>query len=105
MRIAQCGVSGRLSTGNRGTIEVQRQNLDDFPNVRRWFDAISKRPATIKAYAVAQACSQPTGISQESRESCLGRPPQLSALSTIRPTRNKRIQLDAGRFTAWEEQV
>ncbi len=29
----------------------QGQNLDDFPNVRRWFDAIRARPATIRAYA------------------------------------------------------
>jgi GST-like protein len=31
----------------------QGQNLDDFPNVRRWFDAIRARPATVKAYAIA----------------------------------------------------
>ena len=27
------------------------QNLDDFPNLKRWFGAIAARPATIKAYA------------------------------------------------------
>lgn len=31
----------------------QQQNLDDFPNLRRWFDAIRTRPATERAYAVA----------------------------------------------------
>jgi GST-like protein len=28
----------------------QRQNLNDFPNLKRWFEAIQKRPATIRAY-------------------------------------------------------
>jgi GSH-dependent disulfide-bond oxidoreductase len=32
-----------------------KQNLDDFPNVERWFEAIRDRPATVKAYANAPA--------------------------------------------------
>jgi len=28
----------------------QQQNLDDFPHVKRWFDAIRARPATVRAY-------------------------------------------------------
>lgn len=35
--------------------EAQGQNLADFPNVRRWFDAIRERPATIAAYARGDA--------------------------------------------------
>lgn len=31
----------------------QGQNLDDFPHVRRWFDGIRARPATVAAYARA----------------------------------------------------
>ena len=31
----------------------QGQNLDDFPHVRRWFEAIRARPATVRAYARA----------------------------------------------------
>jgi len=31
----------------------QGQNLDDFPHVRRWFDCIRARPATVAAYALA----------------------------------------------------
>ncbi|AFK62552.1 glutathione transferase [Advenella kashmirensis WT001] len=32
--------------------ERQMQNLDDFPNLKRWFEAIAARPATQRAYAV-----------------------------------------------------
>ncbi len=28
----------------------QSQNLDDFPAVKRWFDVIAARPATVRAY-------------------------------------------------------
>lgn len=31
--------------------EAHKQNLDDFPNLRRWFESIRARPATIRAYA------------------------------------------------------
>jgi GST-like protein len=27
-----------------------KQNLDDFPNVKRWFEAVKARPATLRAY-------------------------------------------------------
>lgn len=30
--------------------ENQKQNLADFPNVKRWFDTIKARPAVIRAY-------------------------------------------------------
>jgi GST-like protein len=30
----------------------QGQNLDDFPDLKRWFNTIAERPATIRAYAV-----------------------------------------------------
>ncbi|WP_343521194.1 glutathione binding-like protein [Sphingomonas sp.] len=31
--------------------ENHKQNLDDFPNIKRWFEAVKARPATIRAYA------------------------------------------------------
>jgi GST-like protein len=31
--------------------EIQSQKLEDFPNLKRWFDAIAERPATKRAYA------------------------------------------------------
>jgi GSH-dependent disulfide-bond oxidoreductase len=33
--------------------ERHKQTLSDFPRLKRWFDAIAKRPATVKAYAHA----------------------------------------------------
>ena len=28
----------------------QGQNLDEFPHLKRWFDAIAARPATVRTY-------------------------------------------------------
>jgi GSH-dependent disulfide-bond oxidoreductase len=35
--------------------ERQQINLNDFPNVKRWFDSIQSRPAVKRAYAQAEA--------------------------------------------------
>lgn len=32
--------------------KAQGMDIDEFPNVKRWFEAIRARPATIKAYAI-----------------------------------------------------
>ena len=32
----------------------QGQNLDDFPHLKRWFETIAARPATMRAYAIAK---------------------------------------------------
>ncbi|MGY4535192.1 glutathione S-transferase [Pseudomonas sp. TE3786] len=34
--------------------ERQQQNLADFPDLQRWFNAIKARPATERAYALAE---------------------------------------------------
>ena len=34
--------------------ERQKINLDDFPNVKRWFHTIKERPATLRAYQIAK---------------------------------------------------
>lgn len=53
--------------------ERQRQNLDDFPNIKRWFDAIQQRPATVRAYEIAQRInpSQPP-MSDEAKKVLFG---------------------------------
>lgn len=41
--------------------ERQQQNLDDFPHIKRWFFAVQARPATARAYKLAQTINtQPT---------------------------------------------
>jgi GST-like protein len=41
--------------------ERQGQKLEDFPHLKRWFEAIAARPATIAAYAKAQEINPSVG--------------------------------------------
>lgn len=34
--------------------EAHKQDLDDFPNVKRWFEGIAARPATVRTYQVRE---------------------------------------------------
>jgi len=52
--------------------EAQSQNLEDFPNLKRWFETIKARPATVAAYARAQALSTNTELTDESRRVLFG---------------------------------
>jgi len=45
--------------------ELQGQRLNDFPNLRRWFNTIAARPATIAAYAKGQAITDANVIDEE----------------------------------------
>ncbi|GGB32833.1 thiol:disulfide oxidoreductase [Sphingomonas metalli] len=45
--------------------EAQGQRLDDFPHVKRWFEAIAARPAVVAAYAKGQAITERTQIDEE----------------------------------------
>jgi GST-like protein len=51
------------------------QHLDDFPNLKRWFEAIAARPATRATYdGVTDVYSKPTPLSDEERRVLFGRP-------------------------------
>lgn len=49
-----------------------QQNLDDFPALKRWFEAIAARPATVRAYARAQAFGDRPVVTEESRKILFG---------------------------------
>jgi GSH-dependent disulfide-bond oxidoreductase len=54
--------------------ERQKQDLNDFPHVKRWFETIKARPATAKAYAKAVAV-KPSGdqpLTSEQRKVLFG---------------------------------
>ncbi|MBH8565492.1 glutathione S-transferase N-terminal domain-containing protein [Nostoc sp. CENA67] len=48
--------------------ERQSQKLEDFPNLKRWFETIKARPATIRAYEKAEAFKNQTLDIEKSRE-------------------------------------
>jgi GSH-dependent disulfide-bond oxidoreductase len=52
----------------------QGQNLDDFPNLKRWFEAIRARPATVRAYDIPNKINPnpPQQMSEEQRKLLFG---------------------------------
>ncbi len=55
--------------------EAQHQNLDDTPEVRRWFTSIQQRPATVRAYATGETISRSgRALSEEARRNLFNRP-------------------------------
>ena len=53
--------------------EMQSQNLNDFPDLKRWFEAIAARPSTVRAYAKgASLRSQAAAMTEESRKILFG---------------------------------
>ncbi len=52
--------------------ERQGQKIEDFPNVKRWFDAIAARPAVQRAYAKAKEINEAPTVSAEARAVLFG---------------------------------
>ena len=56
-----------------------KQKLEDFPNLKRWFEAMKARPAVVKAYAnAAPSYSKP--MSDEERKVLFGQDAKTAAL-------------------------
>ncbi len=52
--------------------ERQGQNLDDFPNLKRWFRTIAARPAVERAYARGRELSTAAVVTEASRRLLFG---------------------------------
>jgi GST-like protein len=52
--------------------EAQGQRLEDFPHLKRWFEAIKNRPATARAYEKGAALSSSAPMSEEARKVLFG---------------------------------
>lgn len=53
--------------------EKQQQDLNQFPNLKRWFEEIKARPATVRAYEKgAEINNQPSVSTEESRKILFG---------------------------------
>ena len=50
----------------------QQQQLDDFRNLQRWFDAIGARPATISAYARGEPFAARPTVTEEGKKLLFG---------------------------------
>ena len=48
--------------------ERQQQNIDDFPHLKRWKEAIQARPATVRAYAKAKEINPSAGVPATAEE-------------------------------------
>jgi hypothetical protein len=58
----------------------QQQELDAFPNLRRWFDAVRARPATVRAYAKGEPMAGRPTVTEEGKKILFGQ------TAPIRPT-------------------
>ncbi|WP_131113206.1 glutathione binding-like protein [Lichenihabitans psoromatis] len=56
------------------TVNWQRQGqqLDDFPNVKRWHETIKAKPATVAAYAKGDAVNRPAEMTDEQKKILFG---------------------------------
>jgi GSH-dependent disulfide-bond oxidoreductase len=50
----------------------QEQDLDNFKNLRRWFDAVRARPGTQRAYAKGEPYSHRPAVTKEGKKILFG---------------------------------
>jgi GST-like protein len=58
----------------------QQQKLDEFPNLRRWFDMVRQRPGTQRAYAKGEPYSNRPTVTEEGKKILFG---QTSARASV----------------------
>ena len=51
--------------------ERQSQKLEDFPHLKRWFEAVRERPATLRAYERGKAMNMAPSVSDEASRKLL----------------------------------
>ena len=52
--------------------ERQGQKIEDFPNLKRWFEAIKARPATVRTYELAKTINTQPSVTEESKKILFG---------------------------------
>ena len=52
--------------------QAQGQRLEQFPNLKRWFEGIRERPATVRAYARAAAVNTRETMTEEAKRVLFG---------------------------------
>lgn len=60
----------------------QQQDLDAFPNLRRWFNAMRARPAVVRAYEKGAALAQRPAVTEEGKKLLFG---QTAASTAAKP--------------------
>ena len=65
--------------------ERHQIDLEDFPNVKRWFDEISERPAVVAAYRQAKTVNVGAPVTEGSRSVLFGQ-----TAETVRKAAAKR---------------
>ena len=52
--------------------ERQNQKLEEFPNLKRWFEAIRARPAVVRAYEKGKAVNTQPTVDDEANKFLFG---------------------------------
>jgi GSH-dependent disulfide-bond oxidoreductase len=60
--------------------ERQGQRLEDFPHLKRWFEAIKARPATVRAYERGASISTSPVVTEEAKKILFGQTAQSTSL-------------------------
>jgi GSH-dependent disulfide-bond oxidoreductase len=62
----------------------QQQDLDSFPNLRRWFNAVRSRRATQRAYAKGEPFSSRPAVTEEGKKLLFGQTAQTVPMTVAR---------------------